>query len=82
MINERNRAMKADIIHHFPEYQIYLDVFSSVTNLDGLVKFLLNKSDLYAQQNLKEFHTNKQEIRLLLGINCKMSLVRETIEIL
>ena len=43
--------LKADIILPFPEHHNYIhfDVFSAVTNLDGLVKQLANESNLYAQ---------------------------------
>ena len=66
--------MKADIIHHFPEHHIPFDVFSAVTNLDGLLKLLVDESNLYALQNGREFHTNEQEMRVCLGINYIMSI--------
>ena len=58
--------MKGDIIHQFPEHHIPFDVFSAVTNLDGLVKPFVDESNLYAQQNGREFRTNKQEMRTFL----------------
>ena len=61
--------LKADIIHQFPEHHIPFDIFSVVTNFDGLVKLLVGESNLYAQQNGREFGTNKQEMRAFLGIN-------------
>ena len=61
--------MKADIIHQFPEHHIPFDVFSVVTNFDGLVKLLVGESNLCAQQNGREFCTNKQKMRAFLGIN-------------
>ena len=61
--------MKADIIHQLPEHHyIPFDVFSVVTNFDGLVKLLVNESNLYAWQNDWEFHTNEQEMRAFVGI--------------
>ena len=66
--------MKGDIIHQFPEHHIPFDVFSTVTNLDGLVKPFVDESNLYAQQNGREFHTNKQEMRTFLGLNYIMSI--------
>ena len=64
--------MKADIIHQFPEHHIPFDVFSAVTNVDGLVKRLVDKLNLYVQQNGREFHTNEREMRA--GINYIMSI--------
>ena len=67
-------SLKANIIYQFPELHVPFDVFSDVTNLDGLVKLLVEESNLYAQQNGREFHTNKQEMRAFLGINYIMSI--------
>ena len=53
-------SLKADIIHQFSEHHIPFDVLSAVTNLDGLVKLLVDESNLYTQQNGREFHTNEQ----------------------
>ena len=39
-------SLKADIINHFPEHHVPFDVFSAVTNLDGLVIFLVDESNL------------------------------------
>ena len=57
------------IIHQFPEYHISSDAFSAVANLDGPIKLFVNESNFYAQQNGGEFHSNKQEITVFLGIN-------------
>ena len=66
--------MKADIIHQFPERHIPFDVFIAVTNFDGPVKPLVDKSNLYVQQNGREFQTNEQKMRAFLGINYIMSI--------
>ena len=67
-------SLKADIILQFPEHHILFYLFSAVTNLDGLVKILVNKSNLHVQQNGREFHTNEQEMRAFLGISYIMSI--------
>ena len=51
------------MIHQFPEHHVTFDVFSAVTNLDGLVKLLVDEGKLRAQQNGKEFHTNEKEVQ-------------------
>ena len=56
-------GLKADVLDQFPEHHILFD------NLDGIVKLLVDKSNLQAQQSGREFHTNKQEMRAFLGIN-------------
>ena len=66
--------MKTDIIHQFPKHHIPFDLFSALTNLDGIVKLLVNESNLSAQQNGRELRTNKQEMRVFLGINYIMSV--------
>ena len=66
--------MKANFIHQFPEHHIPFDVFFAVTNLDKLVKLLLDESNLYSQQNGRELHSIEQEMRAFLGINYIMSI--------
>ena len=44
-------SLKTDIIHEFQEHLIPLAGFSAVTNLDGLVKLLINEKHLCAQKN-------------------------------
>ena len=66
--------MKANFIHQLPEHHIAFDVFFAVTNLDKLVKLLVDESNLYAQQNGRELHSNEQEMRAFLGINYIMSI--------
>ena len=62
MQGKKGKKMKSNI-HQFREHHISFDVFYVVTNLDGLVKLLVDESTLYAQQNGREFHTKKQERR-------------------
>ena len=61
--------MQAEIIHKFPEHHKSFDVLAIATNLGGLVKLLVDESDLDAQKNERELHTNEQETRAFLGIN-------------
>ena len=72
--------MKTDIIHQFPEHLIPFDVFSAVTNPDGLVKLLADESNLHAQQSSREFHTNEEETSVFLEINYIKSITKATIE--
>ena len=67
-------SLAANIIHPFWEYHISFDVFSAVNNLDGLGKLLVYESNLYAQRNGREFHTNKQKVKAFLGIDHVMSI--------
>lgn len=62
-------SLRAGIINQFPEHHTSVDVFFAVVNLDGLVKLFVNESNLYAQQNGREFGSNKKEMRAFLGIN-------------
>ena len=56
-------------MHKFPEHHKSFDVLAIATNLGGLVKLLVDESDLDAQKNERELHTNEQETRAFLGIN-------------
>ena len=49
------------------------DVFVMVTNRD-LVKLIVDQTNLYAQQNGREFCTNEKEMLAFLGINYIMSI--------
>ena len=44
------------------------------TNIYGLVKIFVDKSNLHSQQDGIEFHTSKQEIKAFFGANCVMSV--------
>ena len=66
--------LSAEVIHPFPENHTPFDVFSDVTNLEKLLELLVNQSNLYAQQNGREFKTNFEEMKAFLGINYVMSI--------
>ena len=68
--------MKTDIIHQLPEYHLPFDVSSAETNLDGLVKLLVDESDFHTQQNGREFPTTIQDMRAFSGINYIMSITK------
>ena len=74
---KKHYSLKADIIHQFPEHHVPFDVFSVLTNLDELGKFLVNKNNLYAQQNGREFYFKKQEKKAFLGINHIVSINKQ-----
>ena len=67
-------SLKVDIIHQFLEHHIPFDVFSDVTYLDDLVRLLVDESNLYAQQNGREFYTKEQEMRTFIGIKYTISI--------
>ena len=50
------------------------DMFRKVTNLDELTNLIVVQSNLYAQQNSREFQTNAKEMMAFLGINYIMSI--------
>ena len=50
------------------------NVISTLTNLDGLVRLLVDETNLYVQQNGRKFRTEKKEMRALLGISYIMSI--------
>ena len=60
--------------HSLPDNYIPLDVFSVVTNLDQLLKLLVDRSNVNAQQNGSEFKTNIDEMKAFPGINYFMSI--------
>ena len=66
--------LRADIIQQLPEHYIPFDIFSTATNLYGFIKVLVDWCNFYAQQNDREFHTNKQKIRQFLEFNYMMSI--------
>ena len=51
-----------------------LEVFHIVTELDDLVSILVRESNLYAQQNGRNFTVTNTEMQAFLGINYKMSI--------
>ena len=47
----------AAVTHPFPDNHTPFDLFSVVKNLDPMLKLLIEQSNLYAQQNGREFKT-------------------------
>ena len=63
-------ALEAEVtVDPLPEHHTPFDIFSAITDIENLIKLIVVKSNLYAQQKGREFQTNKQEMRALLGIN-------------
>ena len=51
-------------------------IFEGTTNLNELVKHICDQTNLYGTQNGREFATNPDEIRVFLGINYIMSILK------
>ena len=66
--------LSAEVTHSFPDNHTPFDVFSVVTNLNILLELLVDQSNLYAQQNGREFKTNIDEMKAFLGINYFMTI--------
>ena len=67
--------MKAKVvIEGMQEHCTHFDMFQKVTNLDELINLIVVQSNLYAQQNGREFQTNVKEIMAFLGINHIISI--------
>ena len=71
---KRQCNLSAEVICPFPENHTPFDVFSVVTNLDPLQKLLVDQSNLYTQQNGREFKTNTDEMKAFLRINYFMTI--------
>ena len=79
---KKQYSVKVDIIHQFPEHHIPIDAFFAIiTNLDGLVKLLVDESNLCDQQSGREFQTKEQEVRIFSGINYIISINKLLISI-
>ena len=61
-------------IDPLPDHHTAFDIFSAVTDIENLIKLIVVKSNLYAQQKGRKFQTNEQEVRGFLGINYVMSI--------
>ena len=66
---KRQCNLSTEVICPFPDNHTPFDVFSVATNLDPLQKLLVDQSNLYIQQNGREFKTNIDEMKAFLGIN-------------
>ena len=62
--------LKAEVsTEEMQEHCTPFDMFRKVTNVDELINLIVVQSDLYAQQNGREFQTNAKEMMAFLGIN-------------
>ena len=66
----------AKIVHPFPTHHTPFNIFSADTDLDVVVKILVEQSNLHAQENGREFQANEEEMKAFLGINCVMTFYK------
>ena len=66
--------LSAEITHPFGDNDTHFDVFSVVTNLDPLLKLLVDQRNLYVQKNGRKFKTNTEKMKEFLGINYFMTI--------
>lgn len=59
--------MEAEITYLFSKHDLAYDVFSSVSNLDTLVKIITEQTNLYAQKKGREFQTDEKEMEEFFG---------------
>lgn len=46
----------------FPEHHLTFNTFSAITNLDALVKIIIEQSNLIGKENGRGFQTNEEEM--------------------
>ena len=51
-----------------------IEIVSLVTGLEELLKLLVEQSNLYADQNVRNFTVTKEELKAYLGINFVMAI--------
>ena len=72
---KRQCNISAEVTRPFPNIHTPSDVISVVTNLDPLLELLVDQSNLYTQQNGREFKTNIDEMKaFLVEINYFMTI--------
>ena len=67
-------ALEGDILHQFPENVRPIEVYETVLKLDVLIDLIVSQSNLYAQQNGRNFITTNEEMKAFLGVNYMMAL--------
>ena len=67
-------TLEANVLIDIPENANPLLIFEETKNLNELVKYICDQTNLYSIQNGREFATNPEEIRAFLGINYIMSI--------
>ena len=75
------KVTKQEECHLVPEIQPNLnetvspiEIVSLVTGLEELLKLLVEQSNLYADQNVRNFTVTKEELKAYLGINFVMAI--------
>ena len=71
---KRQCNLSAEVAHPSPDNHTPFDLFSVATNLDPLLKLLVDQSNLYAQENGREFKTNSDEMKAFHRINYIMTI--------
>ena len=71
---KRQCNISVEVTHLSPDNHAPLDLFYVVINLNPLLKLLVNQSNLYGQQNGREFKANIDKMKAFLGINHVMTI--------
>ena len=73
-IKAKKCTLEANVSLGIPENANLLLTFEGTTNLNELVKYIWDNTNLYGTQNGREFATNPEEILAFLGISYIMSI--------
>ena len=71
---EKVCTLEENVLIDIPENTNSLQLFEAITSLNELVKYICNKTNLYAAQNWREFATNSGKIPASLGIDYIISV--------
>ena len=66
---QENCLLEGGIFYQFEESASALDIYDQVINLDVLIELLAQQSNLYSQQDRRNFLTNVEELKTFTGVN-------------
>ena len=67
-------SLEGEICHQLRENVSPVEIFEKVVSLDILVELLVSESNLYAQQNGRNFITNSEEMKAFIRVNYIMAV--------
>ena len=69
-----NCLHKGGVSYQFDESALAIDIYEQVINLDVLMALLVQQTNLYLQQNGRNFITNAKEMKAFIGVNYIMAV--------
>ena len=72
--SQENCFLEDEVSYQFDKIVSAFDIYEQVINLDSLIELLVQQSNFYSQRNGRNFLTNFEKMKALIGFNYIMAV--------